>query len=360
MSVYPHLCAPFSVGNLTLANRIVMPPLVVFKAGLDGTVTPEVLAHYRESAGPGMVVQEATVVSPEGRLAQRQIGAFEDRHVESLAAIAGIIHGAGAVAALQIHHAGSNTTTENTFGMQLVAPSAVANRAGELPRALAETEIERIISCFAAAARRAREAGFDAVEVHAAHGYLVSQFLSPITNHRADQWGGSLENRARFLRRVLGRIREENGSRLAAYCRLGAADAKPEGLSLEEGIQVARWLEADGVPLLHVSHGIGRGAKQDESLPWSDLMQLGIAVKRAVGIPVIGVGEIVDPGNAEALLADGLVDLVAVGRGMLADPRWARKSLDGRADEIIPCRHCRICQHFGHSEKCPARRQGGA
>ncbi len=140
------------------------------------------------------------------------------------------------------------------------------------------------------------------------------------------------------------------------YCRLGVADANPDGLSLDEGIQVAKWLEADGVPLLNVSHGIGREKRAATVDSWSDLMDLGIAVKRSVGIPVIGVGEIVDPADAERLIAEGLVDLVAVGRGTLADPQWARKSLEGRVGEIVPCRHCTVCQHFGHAEKCPARR----
>jgi 2,4-dienoyl-CoA reductase-like NADH-dependent reductase (Old Yellow Enzyme family) len=354
--MYPRLGGPFVVAGLRLPNRLVLPPLVTWTAALDGTVTPESVAHYRASMGPGLVIVEASAVAPEGRLAQKQLGIFEDRHVEGLAALAAIIHGAGAIASIQIHHAGSSTNTVNTFGQGLLAPSTVPSSDGEIPQALDEAGIERIIRCFATAARRAREAGFDAVEVHAAHGYLVSQFLSPFTNRRTDGWGGSLQGRARFLREILARIRAQEGSRLLAYCRLGVADGRSPGLRLEEGIRVAQLLEDDGVPLLDVSNGIGdpTGIAPAGSR-WSDRLHLGAAVKRAVRVPVIGVGGIGRPIQAEEVLAEGLVDLVAVGRAMLADPAWARKALEGRPGDIIPCRDCKRCQHFGHAERCPAR-----
>jgi NADPH2 dehydrogenase len=345
---------PFSVGRLRLANRIVMPPLVTFRGAHDGTVTPVLMEHYKESTGAGLVVVESTAVSPEGRLGQTQIGAFEDRHIEGLADLARIVHGNGAAAAIQIHHAGGKTSTKNTFGLTFVAPSAVPTSSGEIPLPLDEEGIQRIITCYAEAARRARDAGFDAVELHFAHGYLGSQFLSPRTNARSDRWGGSLENRARFARDVLARVREAVGSTLLVYCRLGVAGGEG-GLPLEEGLQVARWLEADGVPLLSVSHGGGgapdTGVDEDGCSP---LMRLGKAVKKAVGVPVIGVGDIYMPDQAEAVMARGIVDLVAVGRGILADPQWATKTLDGRAAEIYLCRRCKRCHYFGHSERCPA------
>jgi 2,4-dienoyl-CoA reductase-like NADH-dependent reductase (Old Yellow Enzyme family) len=354
----PHLHKSLSVGSLHLANRIVMPPLVIFRAGDDGAVTPTNREHYAESLGAGYVVVEATTVAPDGRLAQKQLGIFEDRHVEGLAELARIIHAGGAKAGIQIHHAGSRTSTKNTFGLPLQAPSAVISPEGEMPRALDEQGIQRVIACFMAAARRAREAGFDTVEVHGAHGYLLSQFLSPLTNTRTDAWGGSLENRARLLRTILDGIRRQEGDRLAVSCRLGLADEAEGGLTMAEGIQVARWLEEDGIAFLHVSHGIGGPPKvAPAGSPWSDRMHLGIAAKKAVRVPVIGVGEIVDPQMAETLLAEGLVDLVAVGRAILADPGWAQKSLAGRAGEIVPCRHCTRCHWFGFSERCPARAQ---
>ena len=352
----PHLHTPFTIGPLQLANRLVMPPMVIFKATEDGEVTPLNREHYAESGGAGYVVVEATAVSPEGRLAQKQLGIFEDRHVDGLADLARIIRKGGGRPGIQIHHAGARTTTKNTFGLSLVAPSAVLTPEGEMPLKLDEEGIRRIVGCFAAAARRARQAGFEALEVHAAHGYLLSQFLSPLANKRTDMWGGSLENRARFLRAVLTAVRKETGSGLVAYCRLAGAEAAEGGLTAAEGLQVARWLKEDGVPLLHLSHGVGGLPNlAPEGSRWSDRMHLAIAVKKEVGIPVIGVGNILDPAMAEALIAEDLVDLVAVGRSILADPGWARKALAGRAEEIVPCRRCPRCHWFEDSERCPAR-----
>jgi len=352
---HPRLHSPLRLGAIEVPNRIVMPPMVVWQAAADGTVTPSILEHYRRSAGPGMVIVEATVVSPEGRLAREQIGAFEDRHVEGLARIARIIHDAGAAASIQLHHAGRSTNLENTFGAPLLAPSAVPAK-DIVPEALDEAGIERILSCFASAARRAADAGFDAVEIHGAHGYLGSQFLSPLANRRGDRWGGSLENRARFVREAARRMREAVRGRLAVSCRLGAADGESGGLTVEEGVQVARWLEADGMPFIHVSAGIGSPPKlAPDGSPWSDRLLLGAAVKKSVRVPVIGLGGIVHPDQAEQSLAEGLVDLVGVGRAMLADPSWAAKSLAGRDADIIRCRQCPRCHHFRHAERCPAR-----
>jgi 2,4-dienoyl-CoA reductase-like NADH-dependent reductase (Old Yellow Enzyme family) len=348
-----------------MPNRVVMPPLVVWKAGTDGSVTQATLDHYEASAGAGMVIVEATAVSPEGRLARSQLGIFEDRHVEGLSGLAASIHSRGAVASIQIHHAGRNTNRENTQGLVLVAPSAVASRLGspaaDVPAALDESGIERILDCFAQAARRAKVAGFDAVEVHGAHGYLVSQFLSPLANRRDDRWGGNLENRARFLREALRRIRQAAGGDLLASCRLGVADGIPGGLTLEEGLQVAQWLEEDGVPYLHVSSGLGDPPRLGpDGSPWSDRLLLAAEARKRLRIPVIGVGGLVTPEQADRALGEGLADLVAIGRGLLADPQWVRKALGERQGSIHLCRQCPFCHHFRHPERCPARKAAAA
>jgi NADPH2 dehydrogenase len=355
---------PFELAGLRLPNRVVMPPMVVWKATKEGLVTPEVVEHYRRTAGPGMVIVEASAVSPEGRLDARQIGIFEDGQVEGLAKIAALIHETGAAASIQIHHAGRNTNRANTLGQPLVAPSALAVKKDappdDVPMALDEQGIERILDCFAAAAQRAAEAGFDAVEIHGAHGYLVSQFLSPLANLRQDSWGGSLENRARFLREAHARIRKACAGKILISCRLGVAD-KAGGLTVDEGIQVARWLAEDGMPWLHVSTGIGDPPRlAPEGSPWSDRLLLGARIREAVGIPVIGVGDIYMPEQAEKALAEGLVDLVAVGRGLLADPLWVVKIREGRAEAIHLCHRCRICHHFRHAERCPARKEAAS
>jgi 2,4-dienoyl-CoA reductase-like NADH-dependent reductase (Old Yellow Enzyme family) len=355
---YPYIFQPLDAGALRFSNRIAVPPMVIRAASPDGEVTPRILDHYSRLVGAGLVVVEASAVCPEGRLDRNQIGVFDDRHGEGLASLAKTIHDTGAVAAIQIHHAGRNTDAHNTFGLPLVAPSAFVSKRARA-RELSQAEIEAIIAAFVRAAGRARQAGFDAVEIHAAHGYLVSQFLSPLANQRTDRWGGSLANRARFLREILSRIRAGTGSGLTAYCRLGAADGASDGLSLEEGIQVARWLEEDGVPLLHVSSGIGSPPPAlKASSPYSDRLNLGIAVRKALHIPVIGVGGIQRPEQAEAVLREGLVDIAAVGRALLVDPQWIVKAHEGRASEIKECRNCNVCRRFLYPERCPAERQG--
>ncbi len=350
---YPHLFEPLQIGSLAFSNRIVVPPLVTCMATHDGMVTRQVLDHYAGYAGAGLVIVEASAVAPEGRLAKEQIGVFEDRHVEGLTKLASLIHTSGAKAAIQIHHAGRQTSTEATLGLPLVAPSAFNSKRASA-REMTEEEIGAAIEAFAAAARRGRTAGFDAVEVHGAHGYLVSQFLSPLANKRADKWGGSLENRARFLRQVFSRVRAEG---LPAWCRLGVADGEPGGLSLKEGIEVARMLKTDGALLLHVSSGIGNPpAVSPEGSPYSHRFHLGVEVKKAIGIPVIAVGDIKRPEEAETAIAKGMTDLVAIGRGFLVDQLWAVKAREGRAEEIVACRSCKVCHRYFDRKRCPARK----
>jgi 2,4-dienoyl-CoA reductase-like NADH-dependent reductase (Old Yellow Enzyme family) len=352
---FPLLESPYAVGGLALKNRIVVPPLVTFQAETDGRATPGNLAHYRSLRGAGMVVVEATAVSPEGRLSNRQLGIYDDAHLEGLSAIARAVRESGAVAAIQIHHAGRQTTTENTQGAHLLAPSAV-NPGGEVPHEMDEEDIERVLDAFVRGARRARKAGFSAVELHGAHGYLGSQFLSPLANQRGDRWGGSLENRARFLREARRRVHAAVGEDVLVYCRLGVRDAEPGGLSLEEGTRVAQFLVADGVPLLHVSNNIGMPKTDPEGEGrFSYRMRLAGAVRDAVSAGVIGVGGVRTGAGAEAVLEAGLADLVAVGRAFLADPAWAEKVLDGREDGLFRCRDCRFCHHYRLSAKCPAR-----
>ena len=224
---YPSISRPFTAGGLTLSNRIVMPPMVIWMASEAATVVPAARAHYARSTGMGLAIVEATTVAPEGRLADTQLGIFEENHVPGLRSLAEAIHANGAKAAIQIHHAGRNTRSK-ALVLRVSAGGAFRRqpRWGNA-RELTEDGIERIIGCFVTAARRARDAGFDAVELHAAHGYLISQFLSPLANHRTDRWGGSLENRARFLLEVWRRVRKETRGSIEAWCRLGAVGRGP-------------------------------------------------------------------------------------------------------------------------------------
>lgn len=349
---------PLRVGKLQLRNRLVLPPLVTWSANPDGTVNDYNLKHYAAFRELGLEIVEATAVSPEGRLSQRQIGAFADHHLPGLTQLAETIHRDGAVAAIQLHHAGGATNQQNTFGLPLWAPSPVT-RGQDLPQELTVGEIGRIIQDFVAAARRVVAAGFDAIELHGAHGYLISQFLSPALNHRQDQYGGDLANRARFALELTQAVQQAVGQHCLVYLRLGVADGIADGLTLEEGSQVASWLAQAGVPLLHISSGVGGApVPLDQTSPWSPIMQLAGAVKAAVNVPVIGVNGIRRPDQAEAALASEMADLIAIGRALLADPLWASKALHTEAEQISLCRGCRRCGHYQHPFNCPARPEG--
>ncbi len=335
--------------------------MVTWAASPEGLVSDYQLQHYGSFRDVGMIVVEATTVSPEGRLSPRQIGAFDDRHLPGLRRLAATIHEQEALAAIQLHHAGGHTSLENTYGLPPVAPSAVTRHPSQtVPRAMEKADIERIQADFVAAARRAREAGFDAIELHGAHGYLLSQFFSPAMNHREDEYGGSLENRARFALELVRQVNAAVGKDCLVYVRFGAADNVENGLSLQEGLQIAKWLAEAGAKMLHISGGVGGAPLTQfaEGDTWSPTMRLAAQVKRVVDVPVIGVGGIVQPDQAEAALNAGLVDMVAVGKAMLADPQWASKGFGLNPQPINVCQKCPRCGHYKHPFTCPARMRG--
>ncbi len=342
-----------------------MPPMVVARPQAPTWLPgPELLGHYahRARAGVGLIIVEATAISPEGRLAPRQLRAWNDEHLPALAGIARAIKEHGAVALVQIHHAGANTKPGNIDGAVPVSPSGVPvkDKSG-MPRELTSTEIEALIASFAAAAKRCVAAGFDGVELHGAHGYLLNQFLSPAFNRRRDEWGGpSVADRMALPLAVVRTVRAAIGpGKLLSY-RLGAAECIPGGLTLPEGIEAARMLAGTGwLDLLHVSRGMGGECPAPPpDFGFSGLLWLGAQVKRAVRVPVIAVGGIKTGGEAQAALDRGAADLIAVGRAMLADPDWAAKALAHDDKRIIPCRSCRLCAHFVDPARCPARTEG--
>ncbi len=352
------MAAPLTIDKWCSRNRLVVPPMVTWTASAEGLVSDYQLQHYASFKDVGMVVVEATAVSPEGRLAARQIGAFADEHLPGLTRLAKALHEQGALAAIQLHHAGGNTTLEKTHGLPLLAPSAITRNQDQAPpRAMDKADIDRIQEDFAAAARRARDAGFDAIELHGAHGYLLSQFFSPAMNLRQDEYGGSLENRARFALEVFKKVNAAVGKDCLVYIRLGAADNVDNGLSLSEGLQIAQWLVEAGARLLHISGGVGGAPLADhaEGQHWSPTLRLAAQVKKVVNVPVIGVGGIVHPEQAEAALNAGLSDMIAVGKAMLADPLWASKALGNDINPINTCHICPRCGHYKHPFTCPAR-----
>jgi len=345
------------VGNLTVRNRIVMPPMVTFLAEDDGLVTQAHLEHYECSSGPGLMIVEGTAVSPEGRMSRRQLGIYSDRHTQGLSKIARIIHANGAMAGIQIHHAGATAFAE-TRKQKYQHLAAILFRWCRQQVML--SGLNHIREAFRNAARRAVEAGFDIIEIHAAHGYLFSQLLSPLKNWRMDRYGGNLENRRRFLLEVYRSALGEVGERALVTCRLGVADGHKRGLSLSEGLSTASLLEKEGMKFLDVSCGSGIPSHVlPEKSPYSGRLHLAREAKSVVRIPVIGGGGIRHPDLAEQALQDGMADLIYVGHGILADPAWARKTIKGEPESIVLCRECKDCFHFTDASKCLARRIPG-
>jgi NADPH2 dehydrogenase len=352
------LLTPLKIDHLTLPNRIVMPPMVTYLSGDDGAVTPAHLEHYKRCSGPGLMIVEGTAVSPEGRISRRQLGIYSDRHIEGLASLARIIHGNGAVAGIQIHHAGATAFTRKE-NKQYQHIMTILFRL--FKQQITVSSLHRIREAFRNAGRRAVEAGFDIVELHAAHGYLFTQLLSPLKNWRIDRYGGSPKNRRRYLLEVFGTVQSEVKGRALVVCRLGIADGHRGGLSLSEGLAAASMLEKNGMKLLDASCGSGTpGYVRPAKSRYSGRLHLAREAKMRVRIPVIGGGGIREPKLAELALQDGMADLIYVGRGMLADPGWARKVMEGKPESIALCQDCKACAHFTDSSRCPARRRGNS
>jgi 2,4-dienoyl-CoA reductase-like NADH-dependent reductase (Old Yellow Enzyme family) len=286
-----------------------------------GAVTDKLIEHYTQrSKHVGLVIIEASYVSLNGRFSERQLGIYDDSLLNGLKKLSGKIHSIGTPVVIQLHHSGSKASLEN-IGMNPIAPSPTENA-----RELKEEEIKELAEVFAIAAERAMKAGFDGVEIHGAHGFLLNQFYSPITNKRKDKYGGSFENRIRFPLEVVERVKEKVGKKLLLY-RLGSDDLDPKGIQIEDSKKFAMRLEQAGVDVIDVSGGLCGSRppqlqdKQGYFIPQAQ------QIKKVVNIPVIGVGGIKEPEYANKLIVEGKVDLVAVGRAILKDPDWAIKAI---------------------------------
>jgi 2,4-dienoyl-CoA reductase-like NADH-dependent reductase (Old Yellow Enzyme family) len=325
-----NLLTPLSFSGLTVRNRIVMPPMWSGQATPDGCVTEKIIRYHQEraAAGCGLIIVEHSFVHPGGRHSATQMGVHSDKMMDGLHLLAAAIRREGAVAALQISHSGSRVTSTVLGGIKPVAPSAKRHpyeTAGEIPEALTATQIQEIVGAFGKAAVRARDAGFDAVEIHAAHGFLLSEFLSPLTNQRTDEFGGNAENRSRIHLQVLGEVQRLAGREYPVFIRLGAHDETPGGLELEDACQAAVRLEQGGVHLIDVSGGLqgscGLAKEPGYFVPYA------AALKARVMIPIIVTGGIREPAHADRIIREGRADLVGIGRAMLEDAGWARKAI---------------------------------
>lgn len=349
------LFSPFTLKSVTLRNRIAVPPMCQYSA-VDGVLNDWHLAHYSGLArgGAGLVIVEATAVSPEGRITPGCSGLWNDAQAQALAPIATAIRAAGAVPGIQIGHAGRKASANRPWegddhipdgdarGWPTLSPSAIAFGAHlpKVPQAMREDDIARVRGDFRAAARRAREAGFAWLELHFAHGYLGQSFFSVHANRRDDRYGGSAENRCRFLLETLAVVREEWPEHLPLTARFGVIEFDGrDAETLAESIALAKAFKRDGLDLLSVSVGF---STLQANIPWAPAFLAPIAgqVRRQAGIPVAAAWGIDAPETAESTVATGQLDLVMVGRAHLANPHWpyhaALKLKVDRAAWVLP------------------------
>jgi 2,4-dienoyl-CoA reductase-like NADH-dependent reductase (Old Yellow Enzyme family)/thioredoxin reductase len=312
----------------------------------DGSITQRHMEYYRERArgGVGLVIVEGAFVHPIGRGASNQISLTDDKKIEGLSKLAKAIHAEGAKAAIQLYHGGRQTSSLILRAQPVSASDVPCKLVGETPRPLSLEEIEETIEAYAEAARRVKEAGFDFVEIHAAHGYLVNQFLSPATNLRKDKYGGDLTGRTRFLLEIIQRIKEKAGEKFPIICRVNGDDYYEGGLTLADAKKIAQIIEKTGVSAIHVSGGIYDSANGESTapmwLPRGFMVPLAQGIKNVTRIPVIAVGRINDFRLAEEIVEKGQADLVSMGRALIADPEAPRKAIEHKEAEIRPCIAC--------------------
>lgn len=347
MNNLTHLLSPLTIKSLELPNRVVMPPMGTNLGNGDGTVSEENLAYLKRRAKgrPGLIITEITGVHPDGMVTPHELAAYDDRFVPGLRRMADVAHQEGCKIALQIHHSGRESLYLLKKGRAL-GPSAIPSIVFKAtPREMTKADIEEVITCFGSAARRAREAGFDAVEIHCAHGYLLTQFLSALSNQRTDEYGGqTLKERSRFVLEVIREIRRQVGPDFPVSLRISAEEFIKGGYTASDMQVIAPDFVTAGIDLLHASfgtHGSPGGITQapGEYAPGFNTW-LARKMKDVVTIPVIGVGRFTDPADAEAALARGDADLVAFGRQFLADPDFLIKAQARRTEDIRQCIAC--------------------
>jgi 2,4-dienoyl-CoA reductase-like NADH-dependent reductase (Old Yellow Enzyme family)/thioredoxin reductase len=351
MNRFTRLFSPFKIGGLHVKNRIVMAAMGTNFGTEDGTVSERSIRYYVERAkgGAGLIITESSPVSQLGRHRRRCLGAFDDRFIPGLRRLSDAVHESGAAIALQLNHAGRGTSPDIT-GHSPQAPSPVPLFQGApLPSEMTLEEIRQTVIDFGQMARRAKEAGFDAIEIHGAHGYLINQFFSPRLNRRGDAYGGSMENRGRFAVEIMQNVRKTVGDSFPVIFRLSLRELAEGGYELEGGLFWAKQIEAAGADALNVSDGTGESYHtvvqfiSPMSFPEGYFVPLAEAAKKVVHIPVIVANRLNDPSLAEEVLKAGKADFIAVGRNFLTDPYWPVKAKSGDEKRIRSCVACNGC-----------------
>lgn len=333
-----HLFEPLALRSMIIPNRVWMSPMCMYSAAADGpgtgVATDFHFAHLASRAvgGAGLVVVEATAVNPVGRITPHDLGLWNDSQRRALSRITGFLLAQGTVPVIQLAHAGRKASTAQPWlggravapeagGWRAVGPSAVPFGRYPVPSELTVSEIESVVDDFAAAAHRALAAGFRAVEIHGAHGYLIHSFLSPYSNRRTDSYGGSFENRVRFALEVVDAVREVWPAELPLFFRASATDWIDGGWSVDDSVRLAGLLKEHGVDLMDVSGG---GMAPDARIPVGPAYQVPFAarIRAETGLPVAAVGLITEPKQAEDIVATGAADAVMLGRELLRNPYW--------------------------------------
>lgn len=347
---FKHIFEPYQLRGLTLKNRLISAPCERNFANTDGSVTQRYIDFVVERAkgGIGLINIESIYIDPVGRGHIRQLGIYDDKLIPGFKRMTDAVHEHGARIASHLMHCGRETSSYIT-GFQPVAPSNVpcsVLAGGDIPRELTVNEIRRLVEEFGEAARRSIEAGFDLIEIHGAHGYLINQFLSPFSNKRDDAYGGSFEKRMRFPLEIVAKVRSVVGSDVPVGYRMSADEKIDGGLTIDDSVIFSKALEKAGVDLIDVSAGIYESViwiAQPMAFSQGCLVELGEKIKENVNIPVCVVGRINHPEVAEEILASGKADFIALGRPLHADPYWPQKAEEGRVEDIRICPACMDC-----------------
>jgi 2,4-dienoyl-CoA reductase-like NADH-dependent reductase (Old Yellow Enzyme family)/thioredoxin reductase len=344
---YPSLFQPLEIGGLRLKNRLVVPPMGTGFAAEDGTVTDRLINYHeaRARGGFALITMEVTAVDGiEGKGSAHQLSIFDDRFIPGFKRLVDRVHDAGAKVGVQLYHPGRVTLPAFIGGLQPVGPSPVPDPVWrQATRELTVQDIARLVESFAQGARRAKEAGFDIVELHGAHGYLISQFMSGYANKRTDEYGGGFEGFIRFPVEIIRRVRQLVGPDFPIFFRISGDELVPMGRTVTESVEVAKRLVQEGVNVIDVSIGVMESSAVTSAPP--DMEQgfnavMTAAFKKALSVPVIAVGRINEPDVAEEIVNSGKADLVAIGRQSLTDPDWPNKVAKGQKNDIVKCISC--------------------
>jgi len=352
---FQKLFSPVQIGSMEVSNRIALAPMANYMSDARGTMTqPQIdFMEARAKGGAGLLIMGSIYVQhPHARFGVGQLGLYEDSLIPGYRRMVEAVQTHGAKVAAQIHHAGRQTTRAAIEGEQPVAPSPIpiGGKYSHRPRELSVPEIQDVKAAYVQTALRCKEAGFDAIELHCAHGYLPCEFMSPFSNKRSDEYGGDFDGRMRFPVELLEAIRQAVGDEMPVWCRIVGSELREGGLTIEDSTAIARRLVDAGAAAISVSRGVAPYFwtvsnyyhELGHSVPYAE------TIKGEVDVPVMVAGRIVEPAHAEGILTNGQADVINLGRALIADPEWPNKAAEGRVEDIRVCISCNKGCHDPH------------